>query len=265
MNMKRTLPFVLGALLVGAYVAAPAWAADSSDTSAATSNQASSQISSRYATLSGSQGNADALVAGLRSGGEITLTAADGTTSTIQPSTGAMGYGEVNTTLALAQAELSAQGITEPTADQLNAALNGGSVTLSDGTTANLQGILALRSGGEGWGQIANDLGVNLGSIVSGSHTANSQAGLHGSSDRASVSTGDTASADASAAANSNDAGLQGQDRANANIAAHDTMGNVAPNVPNRPDVPTHPDVPDHPSIPSHPDLPDVASGHPGG
>lgn len=259
MNMKRTLPFVLGALLAGAYAAMPAWAADTG-TSAGTSDQASSQISSRYATLAGSQDNADALVAGLRSGSEITLTAADGTTTTIQPTTGTMGYGEVNITLALAQAELSAQGITEPTADQLAAALNGGTVTLSDGSTADLQGILALRSGGEGWGQIAHDLGVNLGSIVSASHTANSQAGLHGAN--ASASASDTTEASASANA---DNGLHGQDRANASIAAHDSMGVEAPHVPNRPDVPNRPNIPDHPNVPNRPDLPDVAAGHAGG
>lgn len=271
MNIQRTLPLVLSALLLGAYAVSPVWAGD---TGSGTSDQASSQISSQYSTFAGSQDNANALVAGLRSGSQITLTAADGTTTVFQPTTGALGYGEVNISLALAQAELAAQGITAPTASQLEAALNGGTVTLSDGSTADLQGILALRSGGEGWGQIAQAMGVNLGSIVSASHTDNSQAGLHGSDDRVSAdangSTGDSAEADADASANASATanateGLHGLDRANANIAAHDTMGAVAPDVPQRPDVPDRPNIPDHPNVPDRPDLPDVASGHVGG
>jgi uncharacterized protein YaiL (DUF2058 family) len=65
---------------------------------------------------------------------------------------------------------LTQQGITNPTPEQIQAALNGGSVTTSTGTT-DLKGVLQLRSEGKGWGQIANSLGFKLGEVISASKT----------------------------------------------------------------------------------------------
>jgi hypothetical protein len=191
--MKTYRPVI--ALLCASLFAAlamPAFAGDTTTTAA--DAQQASQLATTYTTLAGSDANAQALVQGLHGGTAVTLndtvtvTNADGTTSTslvpvtFQPSTGALGYGNVNIALSLAAQELASEGITDPTAAELEAVLNGGSVTLADGTSADLQGVLAMRAGGEGWGQIANSLGVKLGDLVSASKSDHAQAGMdHGS------------------------------------------------------------------------------------
>lgn len=127
-----------------------------------------------------------AVVTGLRNGTPITLTtttpgATPGaqpvtTTTTITPPTGKMGFGNVFISLALAKQQLSQAGITQPTPAQLQAALTGGSITTGAGataTTTTLQGILTMRSQHMGWGQIAQRLGVKLGTVVSGLKATN--------------------------------------------------------------------------------------------
>lgn len=126
------------------------------------------RIASRFESLAGSPENAASLVAGLRSGSEVTLTSPDSTTGTsFTPSTRPMGYGNITRALSLAQRQLAAQGITEPTPEQLNIALNGGSMTTVDGSgatrTVDVPGVLQLRSQGMGWGQIAHQLSVSPG------------------------------------------------------------------------------------------------------
>src|SRR5713226_1663203 len=98
------------------------------------------------------------------------------TTTTINPPTGKMGFGNVFISLALAKQELGQMGITQPTPEQLKAALVGGSFTTGTGTTASdnkLQGILTMRNQHMGWGQIAQKLGFKLGPVVSGLKSAN--------------------------------------------------------------------------------------------
>lgn len=228
MNMQRpTLALLCAAVLSTFGVAALAQTTSTSTTT----NTESTRLASRYATFAGSDTNADALVNGLRNGTSITLDTttttqnADGTTSTtttpttFQPATGKLGYGNVNIVLALAQDELAKMGITDPTAAEIEAALNGGSVTLADGSMQNLQGVLALRAQGQGWGQIANTLGFKLGDVVSASETSHSQAGAaHGQ---------------------------QGSEMASNNRPTH-------PDHPARPDHPQRPDRPQRPDIPSH-------------
>ncbi len=139
----------------------------------------SDRISSEFSGFAGSTANSDALVAGLRNGTAITLTTTDAkgatTSTTFTPSTGKMGYGNVFISLALAKQQLASLGITQPTAQQLQAALAGGTVTTSTGKTATLTGVLQLRSQGMGWGQIANSLGFKLGPVISGIKAANAQ------------------------------------------------------------------------------------------
>lgn len=195
-NKPRVALSLLCAALLGA-LGVQAYADDTTGTTpppSATSNTEAGKLAATYSGFAGSDANAQALVNGLRDGTSITLntttTHPDGTTSTtattFQPATGKLGYGEVNISLALAKDELAKLGITDPTADQIEAALNGGSITLADGSTQDLQGVLALRADGQGWGQIAKTMGVNLGAIVSASHTDKSQAGLeHGKPDSA--------------------------------------------------------------------------------
>lgn len=89
-------------------------------------------------------------------------TGSTGTTSTATSgSTGTMGYGEVRMTLRLAQAQLNQMGITQPTDAELAAVLQGGEV---GGT--QVDGILALRADGMGWGQIAQKSGMTVGQLM---------------------------------------------------------------------------------------------------
>jgi hypothetical protein len=76
-----------------------------------------------------------------------------------------MGFGNVNIALSLARQELAQQGITQPTPAQIQAALTGGTITTTTGSST-LTGILTLRSQGMGWGAIANSLGFKLGEPV---------------------------------------------------------------------------------------------------
>jgi len=68
----------------------------------------------------------------------------------------------VTRALDLARRQLSAAGITNPTPEQLRAAMIGGTVRTANGDVA-LQGVLRLRSQGMGWGQIAHAVGVHPG------------------------------------------------------------------------------------------------------
>jgi hypothetical protein len=98
------------------------------------------------------------------------------TTTTITPDTGKMGWGEVKIALALAEASLKQAGITKPTPEQLQAALNGGDVTVTskDGTTTTttLKGVLAQRASGMGWGQIAHTDGTTVGKALKAAQAA---------------------------------------------------------------------------------------------
>jgi hypothetical protein len=129
-----------------------------------------------------------AVVTGLRNGTPITLTtttpaatpgaAPTVTTTVITPPTGKMGHGNVFTSLALAKQQLGQMGISQPTPEQLQAALTGGTITTGTGataTTTQLQGVLTMRSQGMGWGQIAQKQGTKLGPVISGLKSANQQ------------------------------------------------------------------------------------------
>lgn len=156
----------------------------------ATTNQGAvtTRISSDFSTFAGSTENANALVTGLRSGSAITLTSTTTqsttttttttpttttTSTTFTPPTGKMGYGNVYTSLALAQQQLAGVGITQPTAQEIEAALVGGTVTGSNGQTTTLTGVLELRAQGMGWGQIAQHYGYKLGPVISGMRSSN--------------------------------------------------------------------------------------------
>jgi len=119
-----------------------------------------------FTTFAGSTANAQALVEGLRTGTSISLVDASNTTTTFTPATGAMGWGNVKIALALAQAELTHAGITNPTPADIEAALNGGTVTTGT-TSTTFAGVLAQRASGMGWGQIAHADALNLGKVVS--------------------------------------------------------------------------------------------------
>ena len=150
------------------------------------------KISSDFSSFLGSDANA--VVTGLRNGTPISLISTTTTpsqtpgglpvttttTTVIAPPTGHMGFGNVYISLALAKQQLSTLGITQPTPQQLQAALTGGTITQTTGTGAtatttstNLQGILTMRSQNMGWGQIAQKLGFKLGPVIAGMKNAN--------------------------------------------------------------------------------------------
>src|SRR5512139_155137 len=125
-----------------------------------------------FATMVGSQDSAVALATALRTGTPVTLTyttTVDGvattTTTTFTPPTKPMGWGNVSHALALAQFALAQQGITNPTGDQLQAALIGGDITTADGKTVTLAGVLQQRADGMGWGKIAQSYGTTMGAV----------------------------------------------------------------------------------------------------
>jgi hypothetical protein len=143
--------------------------------------QANSRISQDFAGFAGSSTNADNLVTGLRRGTPVTLTTSSGTSQqpssvSFTPPTRPMGNGNVYISLALAKQQLASLGVTQPTPEQLKAALVGGTITTGSGTdarTVTLTGVLTQRSQGMGWGNIAKSQGVSLGSVVSGMKSAN--------------------------------------------------------------------------------------------
>lgn len=117
--------------------------------------------------------NAQALTSGLRSGKEIQLVGADGSQTSI-PQRAPMGNGNVYISMALAQQRLTAAGINQPSATQIQAAMVGGQLTPGG---EPVQGVLQMRASGMGWGQIAHSLGVKLGPVVSAMKSANAAIG----------------------------------------------------------------------------------------
>lgn len=144
-------------------------------TSTQSSAKVRTKLAAQFGSFAGSEDNAQNLITGLRTGEPIILTAAGApgqpsTALTIDTPTRPMGYGNVTISLGLAQQQLANLGITQPTPQQIQAALTGGTVTTGSGATTQtveLPGILTLRSEGMGWGKIAKSQGMNLGQVVS--------------------------------------------------------------------------------------------------
>ena len=137
--MRKQRTIIIGALATLALIALTGTA------------QNSQQLVERYAGLAGSTDNSKSLVTGLRDGSPITLKRGN-TVTKIDPATEKMGFGNVDNALALTQASLEKQGITDPTPEQLKAALTS---------------VLDQRAAGQGWGEIAHSLGFNLGELKS--------------------------------------------------------------------------------------------------
>lgn len=192
--MKRTMKILAASLLLALAPLAGAQTGGDIDTQVgvldkigANRGQAlvASKIAGNFTNLAGSEENALALVNALRTGDTVQLTyAPTGTSttptiSTLDPPTGKMGWGNVKIALALAQDQLTRLGITNPTAEQLEFALNGGDVTVTnaDGTTTTttLRGVLQMRADGMGWGNIAKAGGTKVGPVVSQLKMANTQ------------------------------------------------------------------------------------------
>jgi hypothetical protein len=136
----NTTRFVRAAVCAALFATAPAWAQPDGDLA---------RLSSQYASWAGSKANADALVGGLARGSSITLVTSgpNGSASLagFTPS-GARSPAEVRSALASAQQSLARLGITRPTAEQIQAALIGGDVTVSNGATRQVAGSVGVRS-----------------------------------------------------------------------------------------------------------------------
>lgn len=133
-------------------------------------SSAFARLSVEFRIFAGSDSNAQGLVIGMRDGTGITLThCIIGSTSSASftSPTGRMGYSNVSLALSLTRQQLVEQGISQPTPQQLQAALVGGTITSPlSGNSIKLHGILQLKAQGMGWGKIASLLGIKLGSVI---------------------------------------------------------------------------------------------------
>jgi len=207
-SCKHNLMFA--ALAAALFAAAPAFAQDAPETPEEPANDAnatSDRLVDAYADtlFGGDEAAAAGTIAALRTGSDITVTTeverqatnedgtpavdADGnpvmetiTVETVVPNgAGPMGWGEVDHSLAMAQALIG-----NGTYASLDEALLGAStvetVTNEDGTTTTTvafsgDGILTMRADGMGWGQIARELGFkSLGEVKSGRAFADASA-----------------------------------------------------------------------------------------
>ncbi len=233
------------AIALSRLLAVPAFAQTSADDTvdapASTRGQESTRLSAEFSTFAGSDANSLALVTGLRDGSSFTLdetvTRPEGTTSnaqtTIQPATGPLGYGNVRIALALAEASLARLGVIDPTAEEIAAALNGGTLTLADGTSIDLNGVLVERAAGQGWGQIASEMGFKLGELMrSPNAIAHAAAAAHGHADVKVAKVH-----------------LSAHDQAGAHASVPDRVGTAAKmDRPERLLRPERPQLPDHPT-----------------
>ena len=152
MNNVRALKsilFALSLLCIGTMSAAQV-----EDTAAA-------RIAGQFAHLAGGDENAMALVLALRSGTPVRL-AAIGDESRVVPEmvsldlpTAPMPWNEVRVSLLNAQDQLVRAGIVKPSLEELHAALLGGEVSATGGSSVVLRGVLQMRAEGLSWLDIA--------------------------------------------------------------------------------------------------------------
>ena len=179
--MKAARALWVGGLLclvgiaVGAYLRAPT----AMGSATAAESQVESRIVASFADFAGSEINARSLIAGLRQGSEITLTAPGpygkvATTTRFTLPTRPMDYGNVRTSLTLAREQLAQLGINKPTPVQIKAVLAGGAVTSrgARSTSVLLPGVLQMRAHGMGWHKIADSMGVKLDDAKAGTKTS---------------------------------------------------------------------------------------------
>lgn len=199
--MKRSLTLkLLGIAVAGTFAGslyANASGTTTSSTTVATPAPTDTLNATKYAATfsqwAGSTDNAQALLDGLHSGTPVTLsetalvvppgstgstggsTTGTGTATptvvltTFAGPTKPMSYRQAYIALALAQKELAVQGVSHPTPAQIQAVLDGGGLTITNGTTSKtvqLPGVLTLRASGMGWGKIAHQVGLNLGPVM---------------------------------------------------------------------------------------------------
>lgn len=124
-------------------LAAAALALAALPTLAAVAPDESRRLSSQYAGWAGGRSNAESLVNGLQNGTTVMLvTQGPNNTRSLAGFTppAPMAAEDVGAALARARSTLSSMGIRKPSADQIQAALIGGEVTLANGRTRAVQG-----------------------------------------------------------------------------------------------------------------------------
>jgi len=192
-------------------------------------------------------------IAGLRAGSDFII---DGIA--VSNSNSAMGYGEIDIALSLA-----------------NALVESG--TAADLASALDADVLALRAEGMGWGEIAQSLGFNLGEVMSAGRgavglaadvAAGAAADLEETGAGIDIGRNASAAGSANADANANANARVGLDRAaearaGASVSANAGL-DVRPVLPERPVNLERPAVPERPALPVRPELP-VRAGRGGG
>lgn len=118
------------------------------------------RLVTEFAPWVGSPHEAEILAQSLRSGQPTGSGAAS-----VVPATGALAYGEARLALKLAQATLAQEGITQPNAAQLQAALHGGTLDTAAGPKA-LPGVLPQRAQGQSWGAMAQGVGLSVEDLI---------------------------------------------------------------------------------------------------
>lgn len=179
--MKTVTVLVLGGVLCAGGIAAGVQFKDAATPvtggHAAAIEEPDARIIGSYSGFAGSEANAHSLMAGLRQGGEITLTAPaksgqPGTSTRFTAPTRPLDYGEIRIALALARGQLAQLGIDRPTPAQVKAVLVGGGVATRVSGQATtpflLPGVLQLRAGGIGWAKIAHMMGITLEPALNG-------------------------------------------------------------------------------------------------
>ena len=116
---------------------------------AALPDASQARLATDYSAWAGGRGNAEALVSGLHRGTSITFstTRADDVSLAGFTPGAPMTYAEVAAALARARADLMRLGVRQPTAEQIQAALIGDEVHLSNGRTRMLRGTVAPQGG----------------------------------------------------------------------------------------------------------------------
>ena len=141
------------------------------------------RATTQFTDLACTAENAKQLFDALHGGTSVTLTS-EGKTATFTPTT-KLGYGEAYIAMALAAEALHNAGVTGcATPDQWKSVLMGGPLAAAGTTTtttsrgasatssSSFPGILALRSQGQGWGQIAQTTNVKLGQVMSNARSS---------------------------------------------------------------------------------------------
>ena len=139
----------IGVALTGGALPTPLGTFQTPGTLTGTINTAALQVQQQPALatpFAGSAANLQSLSTGLTQGGAISLRSPSGQTVTFTTPGGTMSALEANQTLQLANQLLVSQGITNPTPEQIRAALVGGQVATAFGTKVQLRGVLEGRA-----------------------------------------------------------------------------------------------------------------------